>query len=153
MRRRGSQVGGRALLALACSGAALGFAVPALATSLIHEERKQPAVRLLPAFKVPKSATQPPPVYNSEPKTISPASVPPPTGQLTSSQRHQVESTIKAPSPRVLVLPTVNRGEGPIATQAPPASTPPTSGHKVSTTKPTPVGPQGGTSAPSGAKR
>ena len=56
-----SQVGWRALTALAFCGAAVGFTVPAIGTSLAQQEKQQPAVRLLPAPHIPPSETQPEP--------------------------------------------------------------------------------------------
>ncbi len=56
-----SQIGWRALLALAATGALAGFTVPAIASSLIQQERHQPSVRLLRAPRIPPSETQTPP--------------------------------------------------------------------------------------------
>jgi hypothetical protein len=53
-----ARIGRRALLALACSGALAGFALPAIASSLIAQERHQPPVRLLRAPPVPTSTSQ-----------------------------------------------------------------------------------------------
>ena len=53
------QLGWRALAGLGLCGVVVGFALPAIAGSLIRRERQQPAVRLLPAPRLPGSETQP----------------------------------------------------------------------------------------------
>lgn len=55
-----AKIGWRALLALACSGTLAGFTVPAIATSLVQQEKQQPKVRLLRAPRLPSSETRPP---------------------------------------------------------------------------------------------
>ncbi len=59
MSNQRSQIGWRALTGLAFCGAALGFTVPAIGTSLAQQERQQPPVRLLPAPRIPPSEAQP----------------------------------------------------------------------------------------------
>ena len=55
-----AKIGWRAMLALACSGTLVGFTVPAIATSLVQQEKQQPKVRLLRAPRIPSSETRPP---------------------------------------------------------------------------------------------
>lgn len=76
MSSRYSQMGWRALTALAFCGAAVGFTVPAIGTSLARQERQQPAVRLLPAPHIPPSETQPEPT-GTTPLPTAPARIKP----------------------------------------------------------------------------
>jgi hypothetical protein len=76
-----SQPGWRVLTSLAFCGAAAGFIVPAIGSSLVQQEKRQPAVRLLPAPRLPASETEPslpggrpdvpPPAANMKPLRIS----------------------------------------------------------------------------------
>lgn len=144
MARKQSQIGWRALAALTCSGAAIGFAVPAIAILLVHQEEQQPAVRLLPAPRLPRSETQPPPTYTSATPSAPPVPVPRPRGLTT----HQLEQKARRAASRIQPLPTVKKESGPIAKETPPAPKPNSSEHKAAPSHTTPVGPEGGTSAP-----
>jgi hypothetical protein len=61
MSGRQRQLGWRAMTGLAFCGAATGFTVPAIASSLVQQEKREPAVRLLPAPRLPSSETDPTP--------------------------------------------------------------------------------------------
>ncbi len=56
---RTAQLSWRALAGIGLCGAVVGFAIPAIASSLVRRERQQPNVRLLPAPKLPESEPQP----------------------------------------------------------------------------------------------
>lgn len=85
-----AKIGWRALLALACSGALAGFAVPAIATSLVQQEKQQPNVRLLRAPRIPSSEARPPQSESATP--------PEPQTGLTLSQ---LEQRARRTTPRI----------------------------------------------------
>lgn len=97
MRRAGrSRIGRRGLLGLTLAGAALGFVIPAAASSVVQQEGHQSNVRLLPAPHVPRSESQVPrvqiPTTGTAPLVLKP-------GHLKILTRKQLESKIgRAPS-------------------------------------------------------
>jgi hypothetical protein len=146
--RARARLGARTIAALVLSGAAVGFAVPALASSLIRQERHQPHVRLLPAPRIPRGAAP-----SVQPETTVPGSAP-----ITIQRRRlrvltpaQLERKTPRPQSRLAGAPEVRRQAGPIATPSPtvrtsPATTAPKHGPKASTT--VPVGTSGGSKGP-----
>jgi hypothetical protein len=131
-----AHIGWRALLALTFSGAVAGFALPAIISSLIRQERHQPTVRLLRAPRLPSSETQPP---QSE-------SGAPPESQTGLTLR-QLEQRARRTAPRIppartsrqsITSPHIAQGTH----QLPPASAPAQTGSQTpkttsTTTQPT----------------
>jgi hypothetical protein len=85
-----AKIGWRALLALACSGTLAGFTVPAIATSLVQQEKQQPKVRLLRAPRLPSSETRP----------LQSESAAPPESQ-TGLTLSQLERRVRRTAPRI----------------------------------------------------
>lgn len=127
------QIGWRALLALACSGAVAGFTLPAIASSLVQQERQQPAVRLLRAPRLPSSETQ-------IPQSESAAPPEPKTGLTL----HQLEQRARRTAPRIpsarakhqsIAPPHIAQGTSQLAPEAgAPAQTGPQTPKTTSTT-------------------
>lgn len=144
--RARARLGARTLAALVLSGAAVGFAVPALASSLIRQERHQPAVRLLPAPRIPRGASP-----TVQPETTVPGSAP-----ITIQRRRlrvltpaQLERKTPRPQSRLAGAPRVTRRAAPITAPSPataPVAPAPKHGPKASTT--VPVGTSGGSKGP-----
>lgn len=133
-----AQLGWRALVGIGLCGAVVGFAIPAIASSLVRRERQQPKVRLLPAPKLPETEPQPSPTEGE----TSPA-VPPATlrarrlgaGKARRSGLRQLERAQRAAAGERAVAP------------APGSSTPPESSAPAQSDSPT-TKRQGGTSSP-----
>lgn len=110
-----AKIGWRALLALACSGALAGFTVPAIATSLVQQEKQQPKVRLLRAPRIPSSETQIP-VPESRTSALThttPIRAPQP---LTLSQLEK--KARRLPSPRITYRPNVRQTPSAVPTSS-----------------------------------
>jgi hypothetical protein len=123
---RGKQphLGPRAFLGLALCGAALGFTVPAIASSLIQQERRQPAVRLLPAPHLPRTPVQP---TGTSAVPIPNATLPAePTKQPRALTPAQLKQKNPPPRSRILPVPRVRHAPAPVATPSPSSSRPTT---------------------------
>jgi len=155
-----AKIGWRALLALACSGTLAGFTVPAIATSLVQQEKQQPKVRLLRAPRIPSSETQ---IPSPEPRTpaiqhTAPIRAPQP---LTLSQLEKKARRLR--SPRITLGPNVRQTPSAVPTSSTPAPLPthptPTPTPKATTVPvpnppsnkaPAPAAPSGGNANGSG---
>ncbi len=120
-----SRLGWRGLAGLAISGAAVGFTVPAIGSSLAQRERRQPAIRLLPAPRVPPSETQPSP-SDTGPASSVPSLPVRPLGpsraELQSLRREQRTHHIVA-VPQKVEAPTSSDSPTPSTSSAPPKAT------------------------------
>jgi hypothetical protein len=144
MLRRRSHLGWRSLASLVFCGAVAGFAIPTIASSLVQQVKHEPAVRLLPAPRLPASETQPVPP-NSVP-IPTPAPYPIQTVRAPKAlTRRELER--KNPPPRLpsLPAPTVS----PRAEAAPPSHEKPATPTVTVPKNQPPVGPSGGNRAPS----
>jgi hypothetical protein len=146
MLRRRSHLGWRSLASLVFCGAVAGFAIPTIASSLVQQVKHEPAVRLLPAPRLPASETQPAPPDSVPIPTPAPSPIQPvrPPKALT---RRELER--KNPPPRLpsLPAPTVRAEAAPPSheKQATPTAPAPKSQ--------TPVGQTGGSGAPSASSK
>lgn len=86
MTAKHSQLGWRIMTGLVLCGAAAGFTVPAIGSSLVQQEKREPAVRLLPAPRLPSSETQPIP-STTLPVEPVPTAPPRPLGLSRAEQR------------------------------------------------------------------
>ncbi len=129
-----AKIGWRALLALACSGALAGFTVPAIATSLVQQEKQQPKVRLLRAPRIPSSETQipSPESRTSAIQQTAPIRAPQP---LTLSQLEK--KARRLPSPRITLRSNVRQTPSAVPTYS---TTAPLPTHPTPTPKAT-IGP------------
>lgn len=127
-----AKIGWRALFALACSGTLAGFTVPAIATSLVQQEKQQPKVRLLRAPRLPSSETQipSPESRTSAIQKTTPIRAPQP---LTLSQLEK--KARRLPSPRITYRPNVRQTPSVVPN---PSTTAPSPAHSKPTPKPTP---------------
>jgi hypothetical protein len=137
-----SQIGWRALLTLACCGATAGFAVPAIVSSLVQQERRQPSVRLLRAPRLPSSETQIPLPESAiaSGRRAGSIAVPRP---LTRRELRELERKERR-TPSILS----NLGEHSRTAEIPPASAP-----QSSSTVPASPSKQGPPHAPAGSKQ
>jgi len=127
-----AKIGWRALLALACSGTLAGFTVPAIATSLVQQEKQQPKVRLLRAPRIPSSETQiPSPESKAAIQHTAPIRAPQP---LTLSQLEK--KARRLPSPRITFRPNARQTPSAVPTSS---TTVPLPAHPKPTPKPTPI--------------
>jgi hypothetical protein len=145
MPRLSGSLGWRAMIGLLCCGAATGFALPAIASSLTSHEGHQRSVRILPLPRVPTDETQLPiPPVSSHPTPYGGRPIKP------LSQR-QLKQENPAPGP-LLGTSAGPRGSAP-TTEAPAPAEPKQTPSKPSNKK-TPnihtAGSTGGAGAPAG---
>lgn len=139
-----SRIGWRGLLALGCSGAVAGFTVPAIASSLIQQERRQPSVRLLRAPHLSTSETQIP-----QPESeIAPGARTTPSKTPQPLTLGQLEKRARRLSPIILTPHTITHQTSSTTLTSPAAATAPAS--KTPTPKATtgPVSPPPSGKAP-----
>jgi hypothetical protein len=125
-----AKIGWRALFALAFSGVLAGFTVPAIATSLVQQEKQQPKVRLLRAPRLPSSETQlpSPESRTSAIQQTAPIRTPQP---LTLSQLEK--KARRLPSPRITFRPN---GRQTTSAVPPSSATAPSPAHSKPTPEP-----------------
>ncbi|MFI4990111.1 MAG: hypothetical protein ACHQHO_04245 [Solirubrobacterales bacterium] len=123
MERRGrSRISLRALLGLVLCGALAGYTLPALASSLIRQEKRQPDVRLLPTPPARVEQPSPEPEQTDEattPITIAPGKRPKPLTRAQLKRKNPPPPARILAGPRLIHRPPVASHRGAVEKSSP----------------------------------